>query len=115
MTKQEVFDIVAKQLAAQNWEKSLANGSCAYRGVDGKKCAIGALLNDDDVVVHEGDTVFERWFDPILERLDLGLRGRGFLARLQSAHDLATSGNHMEAMLKNVGIAYRLEWPLGAD
>lgn len=114
MTKQEVFDIVAKQLAAQNWEKSLANGSCAYRGVDGKKCAIGALLNDDDVV-QEGDTVFGRWFDPILERLDLGWGGRDFLDRLQGAHDLATSGNHMEAMLKNVGIAYRLEWPLGAD
>ena len=32
MTKQEVFNIVVKHLAAQNWEKSLANGSCVYQG-----------------------------------------------------------------------------------
>ena len=114
MTKQEVFNIVVKHLAAQNWEKSLANGLCAYQGVDGKKCAIGALLNDDDVV-HECDTVFGRWFDPILERLDLGWGGRDFLDILQSAHDLARSADNMQVKLKNVALDFQLEWPLEAD
>ena len=114
MTKQEVFNIVVKHLAAQNWEKSLANGLCAYQGVDGKKCAIGALLNDDDVV-HEGDTVFGRWFDPILERLDLGIGGMEFLDCLQCSHDLASSADNMQVKLKNVALDFQLEWPLEAD
>lgn len=114
MTKQEAFNIVVKHLAAQNWEKSIIAGSCAYRGQGGKKCAIGALLNDDDVV-HEGDAVFGRWFNPILERLDLGIGGRGFLDCLQSAHDMPCSGDDMKVQLKSVGRAFRLEWPLDAD
>lgn len=114
MTKQEVFNIVVKHLAAQNWEKSIIAGSCAYRGPGGKKCAIGALLLDSEAPM-EGDTVFGQWFDPILERLDLGIGGRGFLDRLQGAHDLALSADNMQVKMKDVARDFRLEWPLGAD
>jgi len=53
MTAQELFDIVYKHLTSQNaksmmaatWEGGL---SCAYRGKDGLKCAIGILIADED-------------------------------------------------------------------
>lgn len=47
MTDQEVFDIVAEHLLRQG-EVALDSetGSCAYRGSDGRKCAIGVLIPD---------------------------------------------------------------------
>jgi len=117
MTEQEVFNIVVKHLAAQNWERSISdNKTCAYRGLNGKKCAIGALLLDDEVP-KEGATVHGRWFRPILERLGLYTSDLGFLDQLQCAHDLSGLGSRssMEEELKQIGARFRLEWPLGSD
>lgn len=49
--RQEVFDRVAAHLLKQGKRASL-NGTkygtnCAYRGVDGTKCAIGCLISDE--------------------------------------------------------------------
>lgn len=47
-TYQEYFDIVATHLLTQK-KKSLVEGdsNCAYRGANGLKCAIGALIPDN--------------------------------------------------------------------
>lgn len=50
MTRQEVFDRVARHLILQN-RVSLAAGlppSCRYRGHSGLQCAIGCLIEDDE-------------------------------------------------------------------
>ena|SRR5271166_1739270 len=44
---QEVFDKVAAHLLTQKQKSTFPkSGTCAYRGRDGLKCAIGVLIND---------------------------------------------------------------------
>lgn len=61
MTDQELFDRVATHLLTQG-EQSFDEGiGCAYRGENGKKCAIGCLIPDEwyseDL---EGNTVHQK-------------------------------------------------------
>lgn len=47
MTDQELFDKVAIHLLTQNKKAELmSTGQCAYRGMDGTKCAAGCLILD---------------------------------------------------------------------
>ena len=50
MTEQEAFTKVRDHLLRQK-EKCIVNGLCAYRGENGLKCAIGALISDEDLTV----------------------------------------------------------------
>ena len=45
MTRQEIFDTVARHLLAQN-KKSLNGATCVYRDGYGLSCAIGCLIAD---------------------------------------------------------------------
>lgn len=48
MTKQEIFTRVAVHMLRQGVPSKTESGSsCAYRGVGGLKCAIGALIPDE--------------------------------------------------------------------
>lgn len=51
--RQEAFDKIVAAMAAQGWERSMSalGTSCGYRGVGGRVCAIGALLDDDEALV----------------------------------------------------------------
>jgi hypothetical protein len=101
-TNQEAFDAVVRHLASMNRQSVVIesegldpfgeplSGSCAYRHPDGRKCAIGALIPDDQ-------------YDPIIEksnvwslvtglrsgtpRLDAGTISTDLLINLQDAHD----------------------------
>jgi len=44
--RQAIFDKVAKHLLKTRAKAKSADGSCAYRGVDGAMCAIGCLIPD---------------------------------------------------------------------
>jgi hypothetical protein len=46
MEKQEVFDIVVDHLRKQGQPSIGSQGSCAYRGDKGRRCAIGVLIPD---------------------------------------------------------------------
>lgn len=46
-TAQEVFDQVANHLLTQN-AKSITDGNCHYRSLDGLMCAAGCLIDDDE-------------------------------------------------------------------
>lgn len=48
MTNQEAFDKVADHLLTQNSASQNKGGSCVYRAPDGKKCAIGCLIPDEE-------------------------------------------------------------------
>lgn len=46
---QEVFDYVASHLLTQNDRSLLPDGNgCAYRGDNGRTCAVGCLIADDE-------------------------------------------------------------------
>ena len=47
MNQQEIFDTVVSGLRKQNKKSLNADGKCAYRGVDGTKCAAGFLIPDE--------------------------------------------------------------------
>lgn len=47
MTKQEIFDTVARHLFAQGEPAMDGNAACAYRAPKGLKCAVGALIADE--------------------------------------------------------------------
>lgn len=47
-TAQEVFDWVAFNLLRQNARSKSSHGPCAYRGLNGLKCAAGWLIADDE-------------------------------------------------------------------
>lgn len=95
MKPQEIFDTVAKHLIQQGCRATVSAGSrpdsdglCQYRGPNGTKCAVGALIPDDvyDAKM-EGDTVtgllvsfgsvLPSWMGPNL----------GLLRDLQMVHD----------------------------
>lgn len=95
MTEQEAFDIVVKHLFEQKRPSmSCARGRlempiCAYRGVEGRKCAIGALISDEEYSpeLEDKDVTtldLDDALPPSLRGLDIV-----FLAELQDIHDLA--------------------------
>lgn len=47
MEKQEIFDRAVSHMRRQGRRAKLASGNCAYRGIDGTKCAVGALIPDE--------------------------------------------------------------------
>lgn len=78
--EQEVFDQVVTHLLNQGERSVDADGSCAYRGIDGLKCAVGCLISDEDYNDSmEGIIVFDLgWVRPCNESL---------LGYLQEMHD----------------------------
>lgn len=45
---QEIYDTVAAHLLKQNGKALNNHDRCAYRGADGKTCAVGCLISDDE-------------------------------------------------------------------
>lgn len=90
MTEQEAFDIVVKHLFEQKRPSMLKGStSCAYRGKKGRKCAIGALISDEEYSLElEAKDVtildLEDALPPSLAGLDIE-----FLTELQDIHDYA--------------------------
>lgn len=68
------------------------NSTCAYRGTDGKKCAVGHLLSDEQIAMYgikEMDNP-EKFVSPLLRELVPGVQtgmAVEFLSDLQDAHD----------------------------
>lgn len=87
--KQELFDRISKHLLNQN-ERSIEHisGVCRYRGDNGLKCAVGAIIPDEKYSGHiEGVIVYSEY---IISCLPVRYRGKSsidFLAKLQKLHD----------------------------
>lgn len=47
---QEIYDAVKEHLLTQNVQCLNEVGNCAYRGDGGLKCAVGALIPDEDYI-----------------------------------------------------------------
>jgi hypothetical protein len=48
MNQQEIFDTVVAHLRQQRCKAVDVDGNCRYRTEDGKKCAVGCLIQDDE-------------------------------------------------------------------
>lgn len=70
LTEQEIYDRACTGLAKQGFRQSRnRNEGCAYRGDEGRRCAIGHCLTDDEIGGEEGILGCL----PIAGRLRLGL------------------------------------------
>ena len=94
MNKQDVFDRVVAHARAQPF-RSINGDGCAYRGANGAKCFIGALITDD--AYHAGlesQPASSYGVKKALERSGVHVTSRqevAFCAALQMIHDDATS------------------------
>lgn len=85
MTEQKIFDKVATHLQKQGRRALDKDGVCVYRGEEGAKCAVGALIPDElyDSKV-EGVTVAGI---PRHDDTEEDARKLVLLSRLQRVHD----------------------------
>ncbi len=102
LTAQQVFDRVSDHLLTQK-KKSLRPKSdwieadkpeCAYRGVDGLKCAVGCLFTDEDMKIVKENTVvgvYENKFETIRTNYSM-------LDELQSIHDTKKPSRWIEKL-----------------
>jgi len=47
MTKQEIFNKVWDHFIVNKGKKSMINGICKFRGINGSKCVIGLFIPDE--------------------------------------------------------------------
>lgn len=90
--KQELFDRISKHLLNQNHRsiKRIADGDfcCCYRGDNGLKCAVGAIISDKKYSEElEGNTVTGLVVINSLPKRYQGNDSVNFLNQLQGIHD----------------------------
>lgn len=105
-TLQQVFDDAYLGLAAQGFVRSVRhdwNGAsigCAYRGDEGRRCALGHCIPDARYT-----NALEGYFGGDLPKNLPGLFsdaiGDGALVALQNSHDYAISPDRMKSELEN--------------
>jgi hypothetical protein len=107
MTPQEIFDRVKAHLLTQNAQaRNNVNSGCAYRGINGTKCAIGCLIADKDYRLElEGLSMHSvPQFNPPLDDAvsatvgELTSEKRWLLQALQQIHDANNVENWPEAL-----------------
>lgn len=123
MNHQEIFDTVLDHLVSQRAQSLRYVGgkapTCAYRGLDGRKCAAGALIPDEYY-----DTALDKcsygvsWYDAIKTLQDAGAPdwlvaedNRDRIYDLQRAHDVGENWENGAAMweaLTAIATTYRL-------
>lgn len=131
MTKQELFDTVAKHLLTQK-QPAYEDSMCKYRTKSGLKCAAGCLIPDDKydsriekgtVATHADDPINFGWgsvtkhgFDNYKFFKDLvGTEANLlFLYELQKIHDNCVPSDWAEK-LKRLAYLGDLEWKFGEN
>jgi hypothetical protein len=121
MNRQEVFDTVSRHLIEQGCKSvsiddmEIGSYSCMYRGEQGTKCAIGALIKDEYYCsTFEGGTLSEELIVEAIEKslgVTLEYKDIAFLRELQSAHDSSFDEGFREEItdrLKTVARNYEL-------
>ena len=84
---QTVFNIVMQHLRTQG-SRSINGTKCAYRSLDGLKCAIGALIPDDAYYPELEAYGVSRGNDKLIEAIPKQYRAdESLLCALQSLHD----------------------------
>ena len=125
MTIQEIFDTVAVHLLKQGVRSVDLNNVCLYRGPNGLKCAVGALIPDELYAPEiEGVSVLTTTYDvsnetnPRVALLNQLLKKLGIapcsdekrlLIRLQYIHDsISYDPTSWRALLLKVAVKFNL-------
>lgn len=102
LSKQEIFDTAARFLVKQGC-RAMHEESCTYRDAEGRRCAVGALLTDEEIAAIQSNgamgsnaaTLFSS--DLLPARLATSpMRDLQFVSDLQSAHDMSPDDGFMD-------------------
>ncbi|RWN60192.1 hypothetical protein [Mesorhizobium sp.] len=116
MITQELFDTIYLGLQAQGWQRSFnaQRDLCMYRGPEGRKCAIGQAIPDDEydrAMDDEDDDVGVFNYDDFHRRdMFLNLTKDQF-SELQYAHDNNDEPDEMRAAFEDIAGKYGLKVP----
>ena len=115
MTKQQIFNKVARHLLKQN-EQAMVGTMCQYRAPGGLKCAIGALIPDAKYKQEFEGSVVGILDEPesIAVRKAAGLKANQIALgkALQDVHDESDPANWIEQLMR-VQKKFGLTWPRG--
>ncbi len=104
MTQQQAFTKIVTHLRAQNAQSRAGDGVCAYRGKNGRSCAAGCLISDD-----EYDPYMEQ--QPVSELFDtFPYQTRRVILAMQRIHD-DTLPEVWESQFEVAARLYKLELP----
>lgn len=121
MDRQHILNTVAEKLIEQGvpamvFSDDMGMKVCAYRGDDGRRCAVGHLIPDyayrSDMENVSVDLLIERGWMPE------GLRDAEFLEALQGAHDNADPRyfcSELSQALYDIADAYNLTPPAACE
>ena len=98
MSLQDIFDTVYKGLREQGFKKSMDGCGCAYRGADGRKCAAGFLIADEEYSSAMEGHNFKAL--NIFHNFGFSSEKARFVAELQSAHDDSRGPQNMRLRLE---------------
>lgn len=107
MTRQEIFNTVWNGLKSQGFECSAHNGTCLYRGPNGRKCAAGWLIPDeefDDALNAKKAEMVPFFMKNFYDQME-------FICKLQLIHDSYTSPDLMKTAFINYATIHGLEIP----
>ena len=93
LSDQQVFDHVATKLLAQgarSWLDGVEDGKCAYRDGQGRSCAAGFLISDEEY--SESFEGCGNW-DGVVSQMEITDAHKGLILRLQAVHDGAQVEN----------------------
>lgn len=107
LTNQEAFDIVVRHMATQNKKSIRTVGgkeTCAYRGGDGSKCAIGILIPD-----HCYDKKMEGKSVSKIEVKSFKYLDKRLIHELQYIHDARETSeweNRLKELAEKMGLTF---------
>lgn len=115
MTRQQMFNTAYHGLAAQGFTQSMRpdGEGCAYRGQDGKRCALGYLIPDNVYNPEwDGPDGTSAYFLAEYDTTNVICRAnQQFLVQLQTVHDCAPSPDVMKERLADFAKEHGLTIP----
>lgn len=115
MTTQEIFEKALRGVIAQGALAQTQTGSCAYRFADGRKCAAGHILTEEQLDRIYAVGLNERGFAAVNDFLELfdesNSQEFALIEAMQRAHDTANNLEAFKAGMKRVASNFDLSYP----
>ncbi len=117
MTRQEMLHKMVAGMESQGWVKSCLRGNedlCVYRGDEGRKCAVGHLISDEEYDANMEIT--SNGIEELNYEYDLfNDEDIYFLEECQTAHDNTDSPEERKREFRELAKIYKLKWPKGEN
>ena len=111
MNDQEAFDKMVRHMRLQGEKCTDETGNCVYRGLDGMKCAVGAIIPDTEYRWEFDNSIESSQIENIIDQIpslrDVDL---DILMEMQYIHD-SLPNDRWEANFESIAKSHGLEMP----